>query len=208
MPERWNRLAPVTGIVAVALIVVGPFILAGNTPGTDATGATVIQFYKDHQHAQQTANLLGGLGVIFLIFFAGTLRAHLRDAGQEGLAAVSFGGAILMGVGGATFSSLGFALADVPDKLDPSAAVALNLLSNDFFFPFTAGISVFMLANAVAIIRGRSLPLWVGWVAVLIGVVAATPLGFFSFFGVLAWILLVAVLLYVRGGTRSVAPTT
>jgi hypothetical protein len=208
MPDRWTRLAPLTGVVFVALIVVGPIALSGNTPGSDETGPKVIAFYKDHQHAQQVASLLGALGAIFLVFFAGALRTHFRNAGQEGLAAVSFGGAIMIAVGGSIFSATAFALADVPDKLDSSAAVALNVISNDFFFPFSVGLSIFMLSAAVAILRSRALPVWLGWVALLFGVVAASPVGFFAFFGVLAWVLVVAVLMYIRGGQPQSAPTT
>ena len=198
MADRWTRLAPLTGVVFAALIVAGPIALGGNTPGSDETGAKVIQFYRDHQHAQQIASLLGALAVIFLVFFVGCLRVHLRNAGLDGLAAVSFGGGVLIAVGGATFSSLTFALADVPDKLDASAAVALNVLNNDFFFPFSAGVAIFMLTNAVAVVRSRALPVWLGWVAVPIGVLAVTPAGFFAFPATLAWILVVAILLFLR----------
>lgn len=207
MSDRWTRLAPLTGIMFVVLLVAGPIVLTANTPGSDASGASVIKFYKDNRHEQQVANLLGALGVIFFIFFAGTLRVHFRSAGQDGLGAVSFGGGILIGVGGTIFSAFGFALADVPDKLNEAAAQALNVLNNDFFFPFAAGVAVFMLANAVAIIRGRSLPLWLGWVAVPIGLAAATPAGFFAFFAVPAWVLAVSIVLFIRG-IRSQRPST
>lgn len=141
------------------------------------------------------------------MFFAATLRVHFRNAGQDGLAAVSFGGPLLFAVGGAIFSAMGFAIADVPDKLDPSAAVTLNVLNNDFFLPSAVGASVFMLGNAVAIIRSRALPVWLGWLAFLIGIVAATPLGFFAFLAVLAWSLAAAILLYIRGVRPPLMPT-
>jgi uncharacterized protein involved in cysteine biosynthesis len=41
---------------------------------------------------------------------------------------------------------------------------------------------VFCLATAVAILRGRLLPAWLGWVSVVLGVLAASlVLGFIAF---------------------------
>lgn len=89
----------------------------------------------------------------FLLFFASALRVRLRGR-AEGLAALGFGGGILA-AGGGILSSVGLALADVPSKLDPSAAQALNVLSNDVFLPFTIGFTAFMIGNGLAVVRGR-----------------------------------------------------
>jgi hypothetical protein len=205
MFDRWVRLLPVTGVLTVGLLV-ATFILSGSTPDHNASGSTVVSFYRDHQTAQMVSDLLGGLAVVFLVFFAGFLRAHLRNAGAEGLAALSFGGALLLAVGGASFSGIGLALADVPNKLNPSAAQALNLLSNDFFFPFIAGTAVFLIGSGLAVARTRTLPRWLGWIAVLLGVLALTPIGFFAFYGVMAWVLLLSVLLLLRSGRPVPSP--
>ena len=198
--DRWTRFVPLTGVVFVALLV-ATFIVSGSTPGSDESGAKVISFYKDHKNAQQASNALGAIAVVFLIFFAGFLRGYLiRSTRAAALAACGFGGAVLIGVGGAIFSSIGFALADVPDKLNPAAAQALNVLSNDFFFPLAAGASVFMIANGLAAVRSGLLPLWLGWIAVVLGVVSVTPVGFFAFLAVMLWVLIVSILLFIRGG--------
>jgi hypothetical protein len=162
MFDRWVRLLPVTGVLTVGLLV-ATFFLSGSTPDHNASGSAVISFYRDHQSAQTFSNFLGGVAAVFLVFFAGYLRAHLRSAGAEGLAALSFGGALVLAVGFASFSGIGQALADVPNKLDPSAAQALNLLSNDFFFPFLVGTAVFLIGSGLAVARTRTLPRWLGW---------------------------------------------
>ena len=51
------------------------------------------------------------------------------------------------------------------------------MLSNDFFFPFEIGLIVFALCTGLAIIASGALPKWLGWVMVVIGVVAFTPVG-------------------------------
>ncbi len=59
---------------------------------------------------------------------------------------------MLLGVGGAIFSSLDWALADARNSLDPAAAQALNVLSNDLFWPFQAGLAVFSIGIGLAIV--------------------------------------------------------
>jgi hypothetical protein len=198
--DRWSRLAPLNGVIFVALLVAS-FAIGGSSPGVEDPGSKVIAFFKEHQNAQRASALFGALAVVFFLFFAGVVRAHLRRSDRvASLAATGFGGAILIAVGGASFSAFGFALADAPDKLSPAAAQAINLLSNDFFFPFAAGIAVFMIANGLAVARSALLPRWLGWVALLIGVLAVTPIGFVAFFALMAWVLVVAILLFVRSG--------
>ena len=208
--SRWSRWMPACGVLFVALLVAS-FALSGNTPGTDATGQQVISFYTAHSSKEQASNFLALYAVVFFVFFAAVLRAHLRRARPDGgaLATASLGGAILVAVGGAIFCALGIALSDVPDKLDPGAAQALNVLTNDFFAPLIIGTCVFMIANGLAILRWEALPAWLGWVAIVIGVVAVTPVGFFAFLVTMAWVLVVSVLLLVRGGAdRRRSPST
>lgn len=67
--------------------------------------------------------------------------------------------------------------------------------------PFIVGQSVLLFASGVAILRGGALPSWLGWVAIVLGVVAATPADLLAFLGTLLWIVVVAVLL-ARGPCR------
>jgi hypothetical protein len=197
------RLLPLAGVVFVALLVV-TIVTSNNTPDTGATGEAVIKFYKDNQNQQRLSNLLGAYGVVFFLIFANVLRAHLRPSSPD-LATLGFAGAILIGVGGASFSAFGFALSDVPDKLNPGAAQALNVLGSDFFFPIAIGTSLFLFTAGLAVIRGRSLPVWLGWIALPIGVIAVTPIGFVAFVGLMAWVLVTSILMFIRNRRPSPA---
>ena len=108
-------------------------------------------------------------------------------------------------MGGAIFTSLDVALIDARNHITPQAAQAINVLSNDFFFPFEIGLIVFALCTGLAIIASGALPKWLGWVMVVIGIVAFTPVGFFGFFVVLLWSVIVAILIYRRSGTPAAA---
>ena len=79
------------------------------------------------------------------------------------------------------------------------------MLSNDIFFPFEIGLIVFALSIGLAIIASGALPKWLGWVMIVIGVVAFTPVGFFGFFVVLLWAAIVAILIYRRLGEPAAA---
>ncbi|HEY8767915.1 MAG TPA: DUF4386 family protein [Dehalococcoidia bacterium] len=206
MSDRWSRLAPLTGLVFVALLVAA-FAISGSQPGVHKTGAQVISYYKAHHSRQMPSNYLAALGVVFLVFFAAALRSHLRrfDRARE-FAALGFGGALLLALGIASFSSFAWALSDARNTLDPSAAQALNVLRNDFFWPLAIGLAVFMIGNGIAIARSRALPKWLGWIAFALGVLAMTPITFIAFLATFAWSLIVSVLLFVRGGGPSGAP--
>lgn len=197
--SRWSRWAPLCGVVFVGLLVVS-FALSGSTPGVKDSGAKVVSYYSAHRGNQQASGFLAMYAVVFFLFFAGCLRGYLRRARPEAgtLAAVSLAGAVLLAVGGSIFASLAVALSDAPSTLSSGAAQALNVLSNDLFMPLIAGTSVFMIANGLAILRYRQLPVWLGWLALLIGVVAVTPVGFFAFLGTMAWVLIVSILIFVR----------
>jgi hypothetical protein len=211
MPDSLRRLAPLTGVVFAALLVF-TFILTGGTPGIHDSGPKVITYYQDHNGKQLIGNFLGAIGVGFFLFFVASLRSYLRQfPGAEGPSALALAGATLLGVGGTIFTSLGFALADARNSISPGAAEALNVLSNDFFWPFTIGVAVFGIGIGIAIVNSGALPKWLGWIAFVLGVVAFTPLGFFSFIIFLLWSAVVGVMIYMRGGAiprTDASPTT
>jgi hypothetical protein len=201
MSDQLRRIAPLTGVVFAALLV-ATFALGGMPPNIHDSGLKVLAHYKAHHAKLMASDFLGALGVAFFIFFAGALRSFLkRREGGESLATVALGGAVLLGVGGAIFSSLDWALADARNSLDPSAAQAINVLQNDFFWPFQIGLVVFSIAIGLAIVSTGALPPWLGWVAVVLGILGITPVGFFAFLVLLPWSVVVSILVFLRSDT-------
>ena len=188
------RLAPAAGVIAVALFVIAA-IVGGDTPDFDASAEEVLSFYADEEDAQLAATILAAYGALFLVFFVSVLRSVLRRAenaaGGPGVAStVVFAGGVMMALGIAAFAGFGFTLADAHDSLEPAGAQVLNALSNDFFFPVAVGTAAFLLGAAISIIRTGVLPVWLGWLALVLGLVALTPIGFFAFLGSGIWILI------------------
>jgi hypothetical protein len=194
------------GVIFVALLVTS-FALSGSTPGVKASGAEVVRYYTAHRGHQSASGFLSMYGVIFFLFFAVALRSYLRRARPDAdtLAALSLAGAVLLAVGGCIFGGLQIALSDAPSALSGGAAQALNVISNDLFLPLIAGTCVFMIANGLAVVLHRAFPAWLGWIALLIGVVSVTPIGFFGFLGTMAWVLVASTLMLMRGPAGLVA---
>jgi hypothetical protein len=166
----------------------------------------VINHYNDHKSGHLVGDLSAGVAVVFFLFFITSLRSYFKDKeGADGLSMAALVGGIFIGMGGAIFTSLDVALIDARHHITTQAAQALSVLNNDFFFPFEIGLIVFGLSVGLTIIASGALPKWLGWVMIVIGVVAFTPVGFFGFFIVLIWSVIVAILIYRRSGTPAAA---
>jgi hypothetical protein len=207
MSDRWSRFVPLTGVIFVALLVTTN-VLFGSAPESGDSAAKVIAFYQAHRTRTEISSYLTGLSLFFGLFFYACLRDYLRRAkAGERLAATAFGGAVLFAVGGGLSAGLQFALADVPSKLSPAAAQALNLLENDMtVFALTAGIALLLMASGIAILRTRLLPVWLGWIAIVIAVVGLTPVGFFAFLAAGLWTLVTSILIYTHRDAATLVP--
>jgi hypothetical protein len=198
-----KRLVPLSGVVAVGCIV-GAFAVGGETPDVDASLQDVVSFYTDHDSDQQFAGLLLALGSLFFLFFSTNVAGLLRRAQGEtgGSSALSFGGGVMFSVGVAIFAGIAFTLGDAANDIEPAALQALHVLGEDMFFPLAVGAAAFLLGSGIAIVKTATLPKWLGWVAIVLGVVAATPAGFFAFMGLGIWTLIVSVMLSLRAGAE------
>jgi len=166
---------------------------ASRTPGSRATGANVAAFYEVHRHSQRIGDVLGTLGIVCFLVFAGGLRSYLRQQRRTDAAGgVMLAAASVLAVGLALFTGIDYALADAPGRLGPGAAQALNLLNQDLFGPAVVGAAVFALASGVSILRSRLLPTWVGAAALLIGVIALTPAARIAFLALIGWAIITA----------------
>ena len=137
------------------------------------------------------------------------MRRVLRDAEGPGgiLSAVAFGGAIIFSGGIALDSTISFALADTANKLQPVGVQALSALYSSDFLVFILGLQIFLLAAGISVVRHGALPAWIGWIAIVLGVLAVTPIGFFAFLVAGILILIISVLLTVRAHRGPAAAT-
>jgi hypothetical protein len=211
--DRWSKLAPLTGVLFAVLTVVGIFS-GGETPDANARPAKVIAYYATHRSEVETSAILFALAFLALVLFAGALRSYLRRTpAAEGLSSLVLAGGVLMGVGALTGAGVEYGLAHQLHHLGPQVAQALNFLSNELFLPVIGGAFVFAICSGLAILRGAALPKWLGWVAIVLGIVVLVPPASFpALLGFVIWSVIVSILMYrrtaVSADTSAPAPQT
>jgi hypothetical protein len=200
-------LAPLTGLAFVLLAIVA-FMIGGEPPDvTEDPTREVVDFYVDNKDQQMVGGALIGVAGTLFVFFGGVLRRILSDAeGERGiLSAVAFAGTVIFAVGLAIDGTISFALAETADDISPAAVEALNALWMNDFLPFSMGLQIFLLATGLSIVLHGALPKWVGWIAIVLAVVAVTPIGFAAFLGGGLLIAVISVMLALRMRPRTTA---
>jgi hypothetical protein len=206
MSNSLRRLAPLTGI-PFAVLLAYSFFGAPSSPSVKDSGAQVLAHYQAHHTGHIVGDLIGGLAIVFFLFFITYLRTYFRSyEGGDGLSLAAYVGGIFIAIGGALFSCIDFALASDRNHLTPAGANVLNVMNDSFFVPFEIGLIVFALCTGLTIIATGALPKWMGWLFVVIGVVAFSPIGFFGFFVIMLWSIVVSIMLYRRQGTGAGRP--
>jgi hypothetical protein len=205
--STWERLAPLTGVVFVA-IAVAVFAIGGSTPGDHDTAEQVQAFYGQHHDKHMILAFSLAISIPFLLFFVSSLRYELRRAGGTGqLANAAFAGGVLAAVGFGILSFVHYALADAADSANTIGTTqVLNVLDNNDYLPVAAGLGVLVFGAGLSTLRHGGLPRWLGWVGVVVGVVIFTPAGFFGFLASGIWIALAGILLTQARQSAAPAP--
>jgi len=195
-----SRLVPLTGVAFVVLVIVG-FMLGGEPPDvTEDSAKEIVDFYADNKDARIAGAILAAIGGTLFVFFGGYLRQVLLDGEGPGgiLSSIAFAGVIIFSAGIAIDSTITFGLAETADDIDPSAVQALGALYNYDFVVFAMGLQIFLLATGLSAVRHGSLPKWIGWIAIVLAVIALTPIGFFAFLGSGILVLIMSVVLTLK----------
>jgi hypothetical protein len=199
-----ESLAPLTGVAFFVLALIG-FAVSGEPPTADEPVQEIVDHYTDNKDSVIAGSIVAGFALVFLIFFGGYLRKVLSAAEGAGgmLSAVSLVGVALLAVGGAIDLTISVALAETVDDVEPAAVQALQALWDNDFVPIAIGVVVFLFATGISVVRHGALPRWLGWAAIVLGVVGLTPIGFAAFLGTAIWIVVVSVLLAIRARTAT-----
>lgn len=196
--DRWWAW---TGPVFTVGFLVSAFALTGSTPGEKDSAAKVLAYYNSHRGRTLTDAFLGPLAALLLVAFAAYVRARARErAAPQGIGpTVLVGGSVLWASGLLIGSVMELALVASSQHKQGQVAQTLNVLSNNAWLPFIAGIAVTMVGAGLTTLRSGVLPRWLGWVALAAGVVSlAGPGGFLGFFVAPLWLLVAGVLLFFR----------
>jgi Domain of unknown function (DUF4386) len=196
-----RQLLPLSGAASVVLIVAS-FIVVGETPDLDAPMSEVVSFYTDNDSSLQFGAALLALGAFFFLLFSTTVSTLLRRDPARGAVAANFSlaGGIVFAVGATIFAGLAFTAGDTVDDIGPATLQTLHVLEMDMFFTVAVGTAAFLLGTGVGALKTALLPRWLAWVAIVIGVIALTPAGFFGFLALGIWTLIASVMLAMQAG--------
>jgi TRAP-type C4-dicarboxylate transport system substrate-binding protein len=203
MNGRSTRLAPLMGAAFFVLAIAG-FVISGEPPDAKESVPKVVDFYVNNDSKVMLGAAISVIAGTCLVFFSAHLRKVLRAAeGDDGLLPqVAFAGGVIVAIAIAVDRTMLFAVAATAKDIDPLGVQTLNALYGNDFLPFALGMQVLLLATGISVIRSRALPRWLGWVAVVLGAVAVSPLGLATLVGGGLWILTASVVMGVRAGRR------
>lgn len=193
-----TRPLVLAGPLFTVIFVIAAFILQGETPGTESSGETVVDYFRDERTTSLWLVFLSPLLAALVVLFFSHLRAVARERRVSTGAGptVMISGAVLWAAGLLLSSSLSLALVDAADEQQTATAETLNVLGNASWLPFIGGIAVTMIGAGLTVLGSDFLPRWLGWVALLGGIVSlAGPGGFVGFFLAPLWMLVAGVLM-------------
>lgn len=206
MFRSWDRWSPLTGVAAVACLVIG-LILAFDGPGDTASNAKILSYYAKHSHQSQrwVAFFVTLAGILLFLVFLNVLRDRLFAAeGQPGrITALAFGAglltaglwtlALILGTGeGITANETSKYTVEPNMHRFLSDTIYLVLVSS-----VVIGALVVWSVSALAI-RTAVLPRWYGWLGILVGVLQLFAFVFLPIFIWGAWIVITALILAFR----------
>ena len=205
--ERWAALG---GVLYVVLFVIGTILQFSGSPAGDAAPGKVISWYSDSGHRTQL-NIgwaLIGLGLFSFLWFLTALRQALIRLVGEGFLPT------LATVGGAIYAALALAAASVSDgirtmsddtyhhQVSPPLVHAASDAAYVLHSSGGAGIGAMMIAASLAVVRTRALPVAVGWIGVVAGIIALASILFFPWFVIALWLLAASIILFLANSPR------
>jgi hypothetical protein len=203
------RYAPLTGVVAVVLWVIGVITAeTGDPPGDEAPGTEIAAWMDGSSTRILLSATFFGLGSAAFIWFLGSLAQRLRAGEPDGRLP-----SVVLAAGTATatmwacvfipVAAGALAFENLERTLSPEAAETLMVLGDGFFVVAEFIGVAFMGAAAVAMLRGRTFPAWFGWLTALIALVLIIgPIGWAALiFAVPIWTLVVSIWLF--AGSRE-----
>ena len=209
---RLERFAPLTGIVAVALWIIGVIVQENSELADKDSPEEILAVLQSDANTIIAGGVIFAFGVVFFIWFLGSLRSTLfaAEGGVGRLSSIAYGSGML--------AALTLILQIAPsvqgafdkDDLSPEAAQALQSVGEAAFGGTEFTLLAMFAAVGLIILRTRVLGAWLGWVSLAIALLLAIiPIGWAGVvFAFPLWTLIVSVLLFRHGSTTPAVTAT
>jgi hypothetical protein len=203
--SRLERLAPLTGLVSVVLLIIGAVVISNYDY---LPPAEIVADYLNGNPSRVSAGAyVASLSAFFFIWFAGSVRSALikAEGGTGRLSTVAFGGGVAaaaaMGISFTAVISAGLR-AGAPGGITPIGAVTMfDFWGQVMGQMFAICLAVLIGATAVVSLRTGYFPAWFGWVSALVAFGLLTPFAYFILAFAVVWLLVVSIWLYIRGAS-------
>jgi hypothetical protein len=212
--ERW---APIFGILFVALMVGGSFLIS-DVPNADAPAPEIADYLADSDRL--TGNIIGAylwvVGALAFLWFLTRLRSDLRrvEGGTGALSNLAFGAGVTFSavwiVSAAAYASVAFAVqlrdAAVSDpdivRVLPALGGLLLLLGGGF-----AGLLLLLAASAV-ILRTGVFPRWLAGLAIVAAVTLLFDVLYLNVTPFWVWVFIASIVMLMRREKTTAAAAT
>jgi hypothetical protein len=173
---RWETLV---GALAVIAWLVAVIIVEGSGDTGDESAADLLAYFED----QGTQLYIGGMiffaGSALMIWFGGVLRSLIAAAGLDRLASIAQASSVAVAVTSmgliAPQMGAGFAAGEDDTPFSPEAAQALWSAGDGFLIAAAISTASLCAAVGLAVLRGKMLPAWLGWLTLVLAVVLLVP---------------------------------
>jgi hypothetical protein len=198
--RTWERYAPLTGVAAVVLWVLGAFLLEKDDRPDGKDTAAFVAWVQENDTTILAGAIVFGFGTLFFLWMLGSLRAALfaAEGGTGRLATLAFGSGVATAIS-LMFTYLPHAQAAFDHENTSATGIEALVRVGDSFFGGAVLFSIpLLVAVGLAILRFGALPRWLAWFSLLLALVMAIPtLGFFGIVvGLPLWVLATSVLLF------------
>jgi hypothetical protein len=198
--SRLDRLAPLSGVLAVTGLLAASALLG--VYDYLPTGQRLAQAFSHSPSNVVASGFIGNLSGLLMMAFAACTSVRLRQAEPPGgwLAKLGYGGGtaagIVLGIGFSTIIATG-SRAGSAGGLDPVEAITLyDFYSNLLGELLGVALAAFMISASIVWLRGRLLPGWFNWLAILVGLLSLSPVAYLALILDLTWVAVVSVWLY------------
>jgi hypothetical protein len=202
--DRFDRFLPLAGALVGVLFFVGLALTWGD-PSSETAPTETFSWWQDNRGQHQISGLLlAPLVAFLLVFFGAGLQRRLSRGNDGGHGMVAFGGALLAAAAFALVGMLEGAATNAAHEGQREAVYTLSQLHSYDWLAWNAAFAAVLLATGLGARRNAMLPSALAWATIVIGASLLTPLGFFGFFLVPLWLIVVGVIL-TREAPQSVA---
>lgn len=192
--DRWMYLA---GPLFLILVLVS-FVVQGDIPEEKDAAADVVRQVADKDTRFFASVLVLTPAIVMLLVFVSRFRAAVDDRARAPRA-LMVAGAAVFAAGVAVSSSVTLALVVAAKEGMAAPAQTLNVLNASLWIPVVIGAAALLIGAGLSVLRTRILPTWLGWVALVVGVVSMFgPGGFAGFLVTPLWVAAAGVMLYLR----------